>query len=95
MLMRRERLVMLLRVAHGVAVTHGIIKSGRYLISLLRDLPRVLADCPSFLTLYVSLTATNLFSRGARGGGSERALCLDRLFLMGFGWHFLFGTGGS
>jgi hypothetical protein len=83
---------MLLRVVHGVAVTHLTIKAGGYLISLLRDLPRALARYPSFLVLYGGLTAANLFiawSAWRRFGARSlpRSIISYGVWLVFFVWH--------
>jgi hypothetical protein len=83
---------MLLRVVHGVVVTHGTIISARFLMSFLTDLPRVLARHPSFLVLYGGLTIANLFiawSAWRRFGARSlpRSVISYGVWLVFFVWH--------
>lgn len=92
MVRRGERIVTLLRVVHGVAVTVGTIDSASFLLGFLTDLPRVLANRPSFLVLYAGLVAANLFiawSAWLRFGARSlpRSVISYGVWLVFFVWH--------
>ena len=56
-----QKIVIELRVVHGLALSFGAINSGRRLVGVLRSLDLILPRHPSYIALYTGLVVVNLF----------------------------------